>query len=372
MTIKRRILLVSNGFYPELSPRSFRATELAKEFYRQGHEVVVVSKYREHDYSDFLNEFPVTFKMWGKSRFPIVPSIKNRRLGLISRGLSRFLLLLFEYPGIEDMFHVKKALRNENGYDLMISFAAPYPIHWGVAWARTAKHTVAKIWVADCGDPYMLDTNDSFGKPFYFRYFEKLFGHKADFITIPREEMKKYYYKEFHNKIRIIPQGFNFEEVKLNKTKPTNKVPTFAFAGTFIRTTRNPGPLLEYLSELESDFRFIIYTKDAQLVLPYIKSFKHKIEIRDYIPRPDLLFILSQMDFLVNIGYDPATQSPSKLIDYAFAKRPVLNIDSGFNKNIVEEFIAGDYSKQMVIPDVEKYNIKNVACKFLDLTSNPL
>ena len=54
MKKKKKILLVSNGFYPEISPRSYRATELAKEFYRQGHEVTVITKYRDYNYIDFL------------------------------------------------------------------------------------------------------------------------------------------------------------------------------------------------------------------------------------------------------------------------------------------------------------------------------
>jgi len=33
-----KILIVSNAFYPEISPRSFRTTELAKELSRQGHK----------------------------------------------------------------------------------------------------------------------------------------------------------------------------------------------------------------------------------------------------------------------------------------------------------------------------------------------
>ncbi len=44
MSHKLRLLLVSNAFYPEISPRSYRATELAREFCRQGHDVVVVTK----------------------------------------------------------------------------------------------------------------------------------------------------------------------------------------------------------------------------------------------------------------------------------------------------------------------------------------
>lgn len=37
--LPRKILIISRSFYPMNSPRSFRTTELAKEFARQGHEV---------------------------------------------------------------------------------------------------------------------------------------------------------------------------------------------------------------------------------------------------------------------------------------------------------------------------------------------
>jgi len=55
------------------------------------------------------------------------------------------------------MFKVRKILKYEKDYDLMISFAVPYPIHWGVAWSITKKHKISEVWVADCGDPYMGD-----------------------------------------------------------------------------------------------------------------------------------------------------------------------------------------------------------------------
>ena len=166
----RKVLLVTSGFFPEISPRSYRATELAKELYRQGHMVVVISKYRNHDYSDFLRRYGITLKMWGKSKFPKVPAFKQKPMSFISRIFSRILMVLFEYPGIEEMFRVKKMLMNEGGYDLMISFAVPYPVHWGVAWSISERHPISDIWVADCGDPYMGDVLDSFRKPFYYLF----------------------------------------------------------------------------------------------------------------------------------------------------------------------------------------------------------
>lgn len=365
MTKSRKIILISNGFYPEISPRSFRATELAKEFVRQGHKVVVYSKFRDFDYSEFLKGNPMDFRMWSPDRFPRIPQWKGRLGSLFSRGIARLLLLLFEYPGIEDMFKVKRLLKKESGYDLMISFSVPYPVHWGVAWSRSKTHPIANKWVADCGDPYMGAETDNFIKLFYFKYFEKWFSRKASIITIPKIEMIENYYKEFHHKIIAIPQGFSFKN-KI-KTAPKNKVPTFAFAGSFIPKIRDPRPLLNYMTSLNEDFRFIIYSNNFSLVKKFKEKLNDKLILKEYIPREELLIELSEMDFLINIGYDPVHQVPSKLIDYAIADRPVFNISGSFSELQFIEFLNGNYENAMILPDITSYRIENVSASFLDL-----
>ncbi len=363
-----KILLVSNGFYPEISPRSFRATELAKEFARQGYQVVVYSKYRNFDYSEFLNKHEITFKMWDKDRFPTVPNWKGKIGNILSRGLTRILSLLFEYPGIEDMFKVKNLLKNENGYNLMISFAVPFPVHWGVAWARTKKHPIANIWVADCGDPYMGVINDTFKKPFYFSYLEKSFLRKSDFTTIPKIELKARFNENYHQKIIEIPQGLNFDKVNFTQSVFVhNSIVSFAFAGIFMKNVRDPKELLDYLTTLKQDFRFYVFTSTPSFLEPYLKILEGKLVVSSFILRQDLITFLSKMDFLINIGYDPAVQVPSKLIDYALSGRPILNIKSQFIAEDFDAFLSGDYKKKHIIEDFEKYNIKNVTNQFLNL-----
>lgn len=363
----KKILLVSNGFYPEISPRSFRATELAKEFVRQGHEVTVISKHRDFDYTAFLNEYPLTFKMWSKPGFPAIPSFSGRIGNLITRIATRIMQLTFEYPGIEEMFKVKKALKNEKGYDLIISFAVPYPVHWGAAWARTKNNPIAKYWVADCGDPYMGGVMDTFRKPFYFGFVEKWFMRKADFITVPIKSAENAYYKEFHDKIRVIPQGFRIDEKFNLKADVNNEIPMFAYAGSLAPKVRDPRPLLVYLASIPAAFRFIVYTNQKELFSEFIENLKEKLELRDYIPRNQLLTELSGMDFLVNFDNNNDIQSPSKLIDYLIAGRPVLNLKKDFDTIIIDQFLNGDYSARYDIENTDKYRIENVAMLFLKL-----
>jgi hypothetical protein len=366
MTGKKKILLVSSAFYPEISPRSFRATELAKEFYRQGHDVTVITKFRAHDYTEFLKEFPITFKMWENPVFPKVPVFRQKYLSYISRWLARVLSILFEYPGIEEMFKLRLKLRNEEGYNLMISFAVPYPVHWGVAWSRTLKHRIAETWIADCGDPYMGDVLDSFRKPFYFRYLEKSFCRKADFITIPVETAMRGYYQEFHHKIKIIPQGFDFD-LQRKSEQAISEFPSFAYAGGFLAGARDPKPLLNFLKKLDTPFRFYVYTNMPDFINEFKLDFGEKLIISGYIPRNELMSVLSEMNFLINFDNNTKLNSPSKLIDYSIVEKPVLNIVRNFNEDDVLAFLQGDYRNKMLLPDPEQYHIKNISQQFLDL-----
>jgi hypothetical protein len=369
----KKILLVSSAFYPEISPRSFRATELAKELYRQGHYLTVISKFRDHNYTDFLKELPVSFKMWNKPTFPKVPEFRRKPLSNISRIIARLLSILFEYPAIEEMFQVKKMLKHENAYDLLISFAVPFPVHWGVAKVRSDKYPIAKTWVADCGDPYMFARLDRFKKPFYFKFFEVRFCRKCNYITVPFKEMQNQFYPEFLSKIKIIPQGFNFDEIVLCEEKPKYEKPVFMFAGSIIPGKRDLASFLEFITSLKRDFLFIVYTNQPELYSRYKGIVGEKLVINGYINRLSLVYEMSKADFLVNVDTVLDNQTnveavPSKLIDYALSNRPILSISSSnLDKELVLEFLNKDYSRQRVI-NKSQYDISRVAKKFLELT----
>ena len=368
---KKRILIVSASFYPKNSPRSFRTTELVKELYRQGHEVVISIPDTGFDYSDFLKETPVTLTFYGSLSYRSINIQGHGPINKIKRIFRRIIGLLLEYPTIEHMFKIARYLRKESGYDMLISVAVPFPVHWGVARARSRKHPIAKIWVADCGDPYMKATTDRFRKPFYFKYVEKWFSRKADYISVPIESMKNWFYKEFHSRMVVIPQGFNTGEVKLAE-QVENQVPTFAFAGAVIPGIRDFNLFFSFLKQVDTPFKFIVFSEQHDYYTPFKAHFKERLELRGYLPRLELLYELSTCDFVVNVDtkYDcisNTTAFPSKLIDYSFTTRPILNICSNkIDEAKVLQFLAGDYQGRRKI-DNEKYKIENVTAKFLQL-----
>ena len=365
---KKKILVVGATFFPLNTPRANRTTELVKELARQGHDVTVITPKDDQYHPAFEAKHRVTIKQLGTRKWKSFSINGKGLLRIFERAVVRISLLLFEYPDIELMGMVKRALKKEAGYDLLISIAVPYPVHWGVAAARSKSHRIATIWAADCGDPFMGDRADSFRKMFYFKYVEQWFCRKADYITVPTTGSIAAYYPEFHPKIKIIPQGFSLDESPIYKGAINNEVPSFAYAGGFIPGIRDPREMLLFLTQYSLPYKFIIYTGNMDLVEPYTNLSGNQIEARPYIPRDQLLFELSQMDFLVNFTNGTSVQTPSKLIDYAIAGRPVLSIDTGkLDTKKLLDFLQSDYSGEDQKIDLDQYDIKNVVGRFLEL-----
>lgn len=371
MMDSKKILIVSRWFYPENSPRAFRASELAKELALQGHNVMVLAPANGKSLDEYSQLHGFKIVDLGKLTWKN-PNFGKRGIGyIITRIFHRLLSLAFEYPSIELVFKIKNKIRSLGTFDQVISIAVPYPVHWGVALARNRKYPLARTWIADCGDPYMGEKTDTFRKWFHFKYVEKWFMRKADFITIPVKEGIDGYYPEFHSKIRIIPQGFKFSTA-LQDTFVPNPIPQFAYAGGFIPGVRDPKLFLEFLTTVKSNFIFIIYTQNRNILEPFFNKLGERLIIKDYIPREELLTELGKMDFLVNFDNNTGIQQPSKLIDYALTGRPILNIKGELEPQTITAFLSGDYSKKYEILDIESYRIENVVSKFLELTSSKI
>lgn len=361
-----KIVVISRAIFPFIAPRPFRATELAKEFARQGHEVILYGVLGDYDYSNFEREHNLKVKNLGPVFFSKLNSDGKNKRSLINRISEKILKRIIEYPDIELAFKVNKALRKEDKIDLLITIAVPYPIHWGAAMNKTLfKKDFSTCWVADCGDPYM--GNPFHKRPFYFKYIEKWFCKNADYLSVPIDDAKDAYYQEFRNKIKVIPQGFNFD-FNEDKMKVNNKILTFIYAGNFYENGRNPKSFLEYLMKQEIDFKFIVYTRSYSFLKEFEDQLKGKLIIKDFIPREELLSKMEGADFLINIENAFSVQSPSKLIDYAIAGRPILTINTeNLNTKIIDEFLNRNYLNQLKINDIEQYHITNVSKKFLQL-----
>lgn len=370
--MKKNIVIIAYSTYPSNDPRSMRTHELASELVRQGNNVTLYVMTRGYNYKEYEKKTKIKVRSLGKSIFFKFDHNLGMQLNIPSKIIRRLFGKYLEYPSIELIRNTYFVLQQEENIDNLITIAIPYPIHWGAAlYRRLHAHKMQNTtWIADCGDPYM--GNPYTKKPSYFEYLERLFCEQADYITIPVSEAKQAYYYEFHDKIKIIPQGFPFPKEKDKSIFIPNSSPIFIYAGNFYRDLRDPRPLLEYLSTLDINFTLIIYTKTTDLIESYKEKLGEKLKVLSYIPREDLINEMSKADFLLNIENRSNVQSPSKLIDYAIAGRPILSINTNqpLNKKLIKDFLENDYSNSLKIPNIEQYNIENVAKEFIKLMND--
>lgn len=359
----KKILIISKMFFPELSPRAFRTTELAKELARIGFDVTVYSYLGDYDYTSFKKQHNIRIESIGKSK---ILNNNSSNKTFILRAFYFFLKKIIEYPDIKLVFNSYKILKKEKKINLLITIGAPHSIHWGVAFAKKIlKNKFPKKWIADCGDPYM-------GNPinvpfFYFQYLENFFCQKADFITVPILDAVNAYNEKYRNKIKVIPQGFNLSEIDLINHNG-NDVLNFAYAGSVYKESRDPRPFLDFLIDYDGEFKFVVYTNNYTFFKPYKDVLKEKLILKEFIPRLDLLERLQEMDFVINFENSTSLQLPSKLIDYALINLPILSINTlEMDLNNIKKFMNKDYTNRLVIKNIEKYDIKNVVKQFLNI-----
>ena len=356
-----KIVLITQAFYPAMTPRANRTIELAEEFARRGHRVTVYALTSNFDYKGYTNRTGVVVRNLGVSRFGLEDSKGDAKNNIFIRLLRRLFGRLFLFPDFELIPMVRRAIIKENEIDLLVSISVPHVIPYAIATIENRGNI--KKWIADSGDPFMF--NPFVNRPFWFSSFEKKWCSSCDYISVPIESAVSAYYPEYRDKIKVIPQGLCFNSIVLSPYIK-NDVPTFAYAGNVYNRLREPTRFLEYLSLLNIDFKFIVYTKSPEPFLRFSERLKNKLVILDYIERSQLLTMLSKMDFLINIANNSSSQSPSKIIDYALTKRPILTISSGFGEKeqeVFRAFLNADYSQRLLV-DIDKYDIVNVANQF--------
>lgn len=322
----------------------------------------------EHQVKEkFDNRYQIKFDFYSPLTWPVYG--KSEWIGDWKRKFGRLLFLLFDYPNIEIFFKLPTFLINYRSYDLLISIAVPHENHWAIAKLRKQGHNIADTWVADCGDPFMTNVLETIPPPFYFNYLENNFLKQADYVALPTLGSFDAYNQKYRNKFKVIPQGFSFDDVKLYEGKKEHKVPTFAYAGGLSHTgVRSLHAIVKLLLSQNNSFEFHIYSNNAKSILgALVKGFEDKFILHDAIERTTLLYELSKMDFLVNLDNGTSLNTPSKLIDYALTNKPILNVNPlAPDPYMVSSFLEGNFDGKLVVEDIQKYNIKNVANRFLE------
>lgn len=356
----KNLLLISHWYYPRNNPRSFRARALADELIKRGYnvDILIGEKKKLVEGSKLKYFYAAEHEHESKASDNIKRCIILKKMMTFIIG-EKFYFTHFHY--------LEKCISKK--YDGIISIGNPFYSHYlAVKLKKRWKNSVCTI--CDCGDPNYI------GFPYHsmlVKAIQKYVFCNVSFITVPIPESIEYYINYIERKkIKVIPQGFSMENIKLKKYIENKDSVRFAYAGRFYKDIRNPEKLLGFLSTIDMDFQFTIYTDFnntvyREILIPYKKRLGNKLILKPFLRREECILELSGYDFLINIENLTHIQAPSKLIDYTIAGRPILDCNPGrIPEETIKKFLKKDYSDQLIV-DISKYKIENVTEQFISL-----
>lgn len=371
-----KIVILAGNFYPEIHPRSFRATELAREFVRQGHEVTVICCHNidGFDYKAFEKSEGINIQRIDVYKGDKIAEVTAQKRTLLFK-LKRFVIgyffsgNLFRYGA--EISQKLAGLDCMKEADMVISMSTPFSDHYGLA-KYIKKHGKNFVAIADSGDPFYYSKQSN--RAIWFKYIEKWVYTCFDYLTIPTENAVPLYTPvTTQSKIKIIPQGFNMRDIKLYKGDFNSPV-RFAYAGVFYWDIRNPEFMFRALEALDVDYEFYLYMRYKDTTFEHVinqyPKLKNRVKLRLSVPHDELIYELSKMHFLLNIENVSNTQMPSKIIDYGMTGRPIFSCnESNFSLEKLQRFMEGNYAGQYSV-DIHDYDIEVIVKKFISLAKH--
>ncbi|SHP74871.1 glycosyltransferase [Mycobacteroides abscessus subsp. abscessus] len=359
--MKRRVLIISQHFYPEIGSHANRMKYIYMLLKRHNFDVKILTTEPSYPNKSIYenNEF------WDEES---LNSVDNNiaRIGIRNRKYSSSIInRLLYYLEIAYKF-LLVINRDKEKYDYI--FATSPPIFTGFV-GLFAKYRYKSKLILDIRDlwPESLKGVGVFNNAIILQLFgllEKLLYLKADQIVINSMGFKHHIQKSAgidSSKIMFIPNGSLKEELSPERkvTKSKNRV---IYAGNLglAQNTELIYQLVPLLNERGIGLTIIGYGIKKNKLLNSIKKFKN-VEIINPMTKRECFKIISDHDIgLVTLKDEEVfkTVLPGKIVDYMTCGVPIVGMIDGYAKDIVEKagvgFASSSNDLSQILENIEE------------------
>lgn len=342
-----KILIISPYFFPNINPRPYRWTKIAEQWANEGHEVHVVCEKRGKSPSDNVivhNIGHAALKSFlsnqrGESSTKISkPSLKSKLFQWLNDKVWK--RVYFPDDSCVWYFSAKKKclqLLDNQQFDIVVSSALPFTTHL-VALSLKKKYPNL-YWIADTGDPFSLQKEVPLNNFFLYKKWnfalEKKVVELANLVPVTTLETANLYAEYFHAQkekfIVIPPLATSSSLKKINLQNADNQI-NIAYFGKFYQHLREPREIINWIEKLlkvEPTWRDIL---KIHLFGDVFENFVEELSacpniiLHGLIPREEVIPMMSQFDFLLNVSNTTSYQLPSKAPDYLQSGKPIINL----------------------------------------------
>ena len=356
----RKVLIVTHDFFPDNSPNTYRWFNILKTWKKYDLEIFVVTAMKNNlsEYEEI--EGIKVYRVGESSLEKIKKKISNKKIishlgspttinvnteeGLIKKIYNltwkKIYFPDFAFLWKKPAYKMAAELINEHKIYNVITVSWPFTDHL-VGNLLKKKFTIN--WIADTIDPFYL--SDAVNNGFLYKKLNKNLESKtlatADSISVLTPKLKKAYselYPHLKNKISVnhnifVPNPVDIEK----KLKPHSPVFKLTFVGTLSKKTREPHLLLKFFTYLLNNdksnvsYELHIYGNYYQFTEDFLKFDKllnKNIFLHEFIDRKKVVEVIQDSNIVVNIGNNNTYQEPSKVLEYVYMQKPILNVCS--------------------------------------------
>lgn len=398
-----RILIVSYSYTPHVSPRSLRWKTISEHYVSQGHDVQVLTSLFVNSTSLERLNGVLVHRIGNR----IIEKLRRRLYGSLEpvtedvtevtnvKPYSKLLLnvshaikwiynhtwKLVYWPDYACLWIIPAlsyavTLLNRENIDLLITVAPPFSGHL-VGLALRRKHPKLQ-WIVDSGDPFCFLEQPTVNNHYFYNRLnysieKRIFG-SANAVSVTTEQTANIYsqlLKGMGEKIKVIPPLLNTENMKSvseEKSMFRQDRIILVYIGSFYSGVREPDEFFRLIqavtriSQRLCEKLEVHFFGQMQTMAHIIKDFttlSPLLQLHGPVTHKVAMKALNQADMLVNIGNRNGFQLPSKLVEYVYSGKPLLNIRSSKEDSSLE--ILGDYPLAMNVFEMKENDVAAAA-----------
>jgi hypothetical protein len=355
-----KILILSYDFFPEKKPNTYRWFNIAKKWQEDKDVVIHVISGGKNQFIDF--EEIDGLKIYRTSEF-FIGNLKYKFRENVQVSLNdgspshrnvfkKLIRLIYDltwtklywpdhsFLWIFSALPLAKKIVVEEKIDKIITVSWTFSAHVIGLYLKNKFKSI--FWLADSVDPFCFD--NSINNSFLYNRLNFLIERKviesANVVSVITPKIRDKYisiFPKFENKF-VVNRNIYISPSREITKKSTNvsKSFNFVFLGTLSEEVRSPKNLLilfNLLKEkfLEFDFSLNIYGDISKSLIrfnEYPHLLNSSIFLNGFIDQDEIIQVIYNADILINVGNHNKYQEPSKLIEYIYSGKKILNICS--------------------------------------------
>lgn len=388
-----KVLIIAYDFYPENKPNAYRWFNVAMKWQKEGAEVFVItaskSQYLPFEEMDGLKIYRSTEYFVGNFKYKYRDNVKGEhkvfnndtksRIKLFFKKIVRkiydFTWSKLYWPDYSFLWYFSSVplaskIIKEQEIEKLITVSWTFTSH--LIGYRLKKKFNSMFWLADTIDIFCFNgkINNLFLYNRINRRIERRIFLNSDYNTVLTHKIKQQYIKIFPDvidKIGVIhnvfmPNSFDYESEACVDSKTIKML----FLGTLTEEVRSPKRMLSVFDKLITkypDYNFVLnfygeFTDTIDSFNEYAHLLDKSVFLHGFISRDEVNLAIKNTDVLLNVGNKNEFQEPSKLIEYMYSCKKILNFCS----------ITEDTSLELL----EKYQLKHNILSNEDCNDNLL